>query len=111
VVQDVPLVDWKQDELMPPESAFHCPCVTSVCPMKKLRERVTVCRVSSLARPRSVEDEPMMKAPAGIKFIPVGAHRSLAVPVGPVAQKPEAHWALSVQAAPRLPMQAPATTL
>ena len=32
--------------------------------------------------------------------MPVGAHRSLAVPVGPVAQKPEAHSALAVQEAP-----------
>jgi hypothetical protein len=30
----------------------------------------------------------------------VGAHRSFAVPSGPVAQKPVAHSALAVQAAP-----------
>jgi hypothetical protein len=47
--------------------------------------------------------------------MPVGAHRSLAVPVGPVAQKPEAHSALSVQAVPReykeATTQAPALTV
>jgi hypothetical protein len=47
-----------------------------------------------------MEGDPIVKVPAGIKFMPVGAHRSLAVPVGPVAQKPEAHSALSVQAVP-----------
>ena len=42
----------------------------------------------------------------------VGAHRSFAVPSGPVAQKPEAHSALSVQAVPRAGRaQTPPTTL
>jgi hypothetical protein len=53
----------------------------------------------------------MVKVPEGIQTIPVGAQRSFDVPVGSVAQKPEAHSALAVQAAPRLPMQAPATTV
>jgi hypothetical protein len=67
VVQAVPDVDWKQEGfVVPPESAFHCPCVTSVCPRKKLRERVTLCSVSSGSRPTSVETEPMVKVPAGM---------------------------------------------
>ena len=52
--------------LVPPESAFHCPCVTSVCPMKKLRERVTLCCVSSVPWPTSPEGEPIVKVPAGM---------------------------------------------
>ena len=32
--------------------------------------------------------------------MPIGAQRSLAVPVGPVAQLPEAHSVLSVQEVP-----------
>ena len=42
--------------------------------------------------------------------MPVGAQRSFAVPSGLVEQKPEAHSASRVQAALRLPMQAPFTT-
>ena len=100
VVCVVTVVDWNQEGLVPLESAFHSPCVTSVCAMKKLREMVTLCCVSSATRPTSVAGDPIVKVPAGIKFMPVGAQRSLAVPVGPVAQKPEAHSALAVQAAP-----------
>jgi hypothetical protein len=86
VAQVVPVVAWKQEGLRSPASRAHSAWVTSLVPMKKGRASVTWCCTSSAARPVSAAGEPMTKVPAGRKFMPAGAQRSLAVPVGPMAQ-------------------------